>query len=154
MSDSALHPVTQRNQTGNFVRYALAAVAGAVVAALAVNLLTPQNSFALPDGAMGTADGVFAVPAQLTSEVHGLYLIDTRNETILLYSYGGSRARSLRLLSARSFQYDRRLTNFNTARPSPDQVRELLEAPPHTPPEQPQEDTEPAPGETLESPGK
>ena len=153
MSDSALHPVAGQNRTSGFARYALVAVAGAAVAVLAVSLLAPQSSLALPDGAPTAADGVFAVPAQLTSDVHGLYLIDTRNETILLYSYS-PRSRNLRLLSARSFQYDRRLTNFNTDKPSPDQVRELLEIPTPTPPKQPKKDTQRVVPRVLEPPGK
>ena len=153
MNGSALHPVAGRNRTSGFVRYALVAVAGAAVAIVAVSLLTPQSSLALPDGALGTADGVFAVPAQLTSDVHGLYLIDTRNETILLYSYS-PRSRNLRLLSARSFQYDRRLTNFNTDRPSPDQVRQLLETPTPTTPVKLKKDTMRAIDESIESPSK
>ena len=54
-------------------------------------------------------------------------MIDTQNQTILLYSYGGPWAQGLSLMSARSFRYDRELVDFNSGKPSPQDVRQLLE---------------------------
>ncbi|MCK4959145.1 MAG: hypothetical protein KAT00_07085, partial [Planctomycetes bacterium] len=39
----------------------------------------------------------------------------------------GTTTSKLRLLAARSWEYDRLLKEYNTADPRPDQVRELLE---------------------------
>ena len=109
-------------------RYILAAVGGALIVYLLGGIFSPAPTLALPqEGTLGS-QAVMAVPAQLASDVYGLYLIDLENQTILLYSYGGPWAEGLRLLSARSFKYDRKLLDFNAGKPSPQDVRQLLEA--------------------------
>ena len=115
-------------------KYILAGIIGALAACLAISVLTPASTFALSEFGPGSADGVFAVQANLGTNVHGLYLIDTKNQTILLYRYGGIRSRGLSLLCARSFRYDRQLLDFNSGKPSPDEVRELVEAASKAPP--------------------
>ena len=109
-------------------KYILAAVIGALVVYLLGGFLTPSATLALPQEGPVGAEGVLAVPAQLTADAYGLYLIDLRNQTILLYTYGGPWARGLRLISARSFQYDRELVDFNSGEPSPQDVQKLIEA--------------------------
>ena len=113
---------------GTLGRYILAAVAGALIVYLLGSLFSPAPTLALPqEGPIGS-QAVMAVPAQLASDAYGLYLIDLENQTILLYSYGGPWAKGLRLLSARSFRYDRMLVDFNAGKPSPQDVKQLLEA--------------------------
>ena len=119
---------------GALGKYILAGIIGDLAACLAISVLTPATTFALSEFGPSSADGVFAVQANLGTNIHGLYLIDTKNQTILLYRYGGIRSRGLSLLSARSFRYDRQLLDFNSGKPSPDEVRELVEAAPKPPP--------------------
>ena len=108
-------------------KYVLAGAIGALVVYLASSFFTPAPTLALPqEGAVG-AQGFLAVPAQLSSDAYGLYLIDLRNQTILLYGYGGTWSKGLRLISARSFRYDRQLEDFNSDKPSPQDVQQLLE---------------------------
>ena len=109
-------------------RYILAGVIGALAAYLAGALFTPAPTLALPQDVPACAGGVLAVPAQLASDAYGLYLIDLRNQTILLYGYGGPWSRGLQLLSARSFRYDRQLVDFNSGKPSPQDVQQLIDA--------------------------
>ena len=109
-------------------KYILAGIIGALVAGLAISVFSPSRTLALSQIDPGGADGVFAVQAQLSSNAYGIYLIDTRNQTILLYTYGGPWARGFRLLSARSFRYDRELLDFNSGKPSPREVQELIES--------------------------
>ena len=109
-------------------KYLLAGIIGALVACLAISIFSPAPTLALSQMGPGGADGVFAVQAQLSSDAYGLYLIDTKNQTILLYSYGGPWARGFRLLSARSFRYDRQLLEFHAGKPSPREIKELLES--------------------------
>ena len=106
--------------------YILVGVVGAVVGCFVFSVLRPSTSLALPDGGAVSANGLFAVQARLSEEVYGLYLIDTENQTLLLYSYGGPFSRGLRLLSARSFRYDRQLVDFNAGKPSPDEIEKLI----------------------------
>ena len=108
-------------------KYVLAAVIGAFLAYVAGSFFTPATTLALPEPGSASAEGVLAVPAQLASQSYGLYLIDLNNQTILLYSYGGPWSRGLRLMSARSFRYDRQLLDFNSGKPSPQDVQQLIE---------------------------
>ncbi len=114
-------------------KYILAGLIGALAACLAISVFTPATTLALSEAYPPSADGLFAVQARLGSDIYGLYLIDTRNQTILLYRYGGLGARGLSLLCARSFRYDRQLLDFNTGKPSPQEVRKLIEAASETP---------------------
>ncbi len=115
-------------------KYILAAIVGALVTCLVISVFTPGTTLALSEFGPPGADGVFAVQARLSADTYGLYLIDTKNQTILLYRYGGIRARGLSLLSARSFRYDRQLLDFNAGKPSPQDVRKRVEAVSKPPP--------------------
>ena len=112
----------------NLGKYILAALFGALAACLAVSLFAARPSLALSEFGPLAADGILAVQARLSSDTYGLYLIDTQNQTVLLYGYGGPFSRGLHLLSARSFRYDRQLLDFNAGKPSPREVRQLIEA--------------------------
>ncbi len=114
-------------------KYILAGLIGALAACLAVSVFTPATTLALSQDYPPSADGLFALEARLSSGVYGLYLIDTRNQNILLYRYGGPGSKGLRLLAARSFRYDRQLLDFNSGKPSPRDVRMWIEATPKTP---------------------
>ena len=70
--------------------------------------------------------GVFIAPAQFSSNIWGVYLLDVDQQTICAYSVSGNPPQ-LRLMAARNFRYDRRLGNYNIAGPSALEVKELLE---------------------------
>ncbi len=107
-------------------KYVLAAIIGGLATCLVISIFAPATTLALSEFDPPGADGVFALPARLSADAYGLYLIDTQNQTILLYRYGSRGARGLSLLSARSFRYDRQLLNFNAGKPSPQEVHQLL----------------------------
>ena len=130
MGDYQPQSSTSHLRRSSLGKYILAAVIGALIAYVAGSVLTPDTTFALPQAASASAEGILAVQARLSSEAYGLYLIDLKNQTILLYGYGGPWARGLRLLSARSFRFDRQLVDFNSGQPSPQDVQKLLEAVP------------------------
>ena len=113
---------------GSWGKYTLAAIIGALATCLIISIFTPATTLAVPKFGQPGAEGIFAIQARLSSAAYGLYLVDTRNQTILLYKYGGTRAKGLSLLSARSFRYDRQLLDFNAGKPSPQDVRKLVEA--------------------------
>ncbi|MCK5225253.1 MAG: hypothetical protein KAQ89_00905 [Planctomycetes bacterium] len=77
----------------------------------------------------GIQNGMLVIPVQLERDGYGLAMIDTVNETLLVYqlSSRGSAHNRLKLLAARSFKYDRMLQQYNTAEPKPQQVKMLLE---------------------------
>ena len=121
------HSQARRSSLG---KYILAAVIGALIVYVAarISIFTPAATLALPEASAVSSEGVLAIQAHLSSDVYGLYLIDLKNQTILLYGYGGPWSRGLRLLSARSFQYDRKLLDFNSGKPSPREVQQLIES--------------------------
>lgn len=125
-------PPMPRPPAGRGLVYALWANA-ALLAVIAVILLargervpgllsvaSAQNTPPIAGGG-----GVFIMPAQFARETWGTYLLDVDNQTIAAYVFTPTR-RQLELVAARSYRYDRALENFNTAAPSPSEVRELL----------------------------
>ncbi len=71
-----------------------------------------------------------AVPLQLKPGSQALALIDHDNETICLYEYQYNRQKHERLvlLATRSFKYDRQLEAFNTASPTPMDIKRLIDS--------------------------
>ena len=80
-----------------------------------------QRQPALAGGA-----GIFIAPAQFSTSTWGCYLMDVDQQTLCAYQYLPGE-RQLKLVAARNFRYDRRLGNFNTANPSPLEVKDLSE---------------------------
>ncbi|MFA5253028.1 MAG: hypothetical protein WC454_10660 [Phycisphaerae bacterium] len=72
---------------------------------------------------------IMVVPIQIERDKYGLAMVDTVGQTLWIYELNGTGpAHSrLKLLAARSWQYDRLLKQYNTAEPKPEQVRMLLE---------------------------
>ena len=70
--------------------------------------------------------GLFLMPAQLSTNAWGCYVMDVDRQTLLVYQYqsGGT---MLKLLAARDFTYDRRLRNFNTD-PKPGDIKAMTDA--------------------------
>ncbi len=78
----------------------------------------------------GSGDGnIMVVPVQTARDSYGLAMVDQAEKTLWIYEITprGTTTSKLRLLAARSWEYDRLLKEYNTADPRPDQVRELLE---------------------------
>lgn len=73
---------------------------------------------------------ITAVPVQLSRDAYGLAMIDTQTQTLWLYEFNtrGQAFDHLRLIAARSFKYDRQLTEWNTAAPTPTQVKQIVES--------------------------
>jgi hypothetical protein len=74
---------------------------------------------------IGGGAGVFIVPGQFSDRTWGCYLMDVDAETLCAYQYFGG-DKQLRLVASRYFRFDRRLKNFNSPNPSPDEVSQLV----------------------------
>lgn len=72
---------------------------------------------------------ILVVPIQIERDKYGVAMVDTVGQTLWIYELNntGPAHSRLRLLAARSFQYDKLLKQYNTAEPKPEQVRMLLE---------------------------
>jgi hypothetical protein len=77
----------------------------------------------------GTESGILVIPVQIERDSYGLAMVDTVGQTLWIYELNsrGPVHNRLRLLAARSWRYDRRLQQYNTAEPRPEQVKRLLE---------------------------
>jgi hypothetical protein len=76
-----------------------------------------------------TEGRILVIPIQIERENYGLAMVDTVGQTLWIYeinSHGPAHNR-LRLLAARSWQYDRLLKDLNTAEPKPEEVKMMLE---------------------------
>ena len=74
-------------------------------------------------------NGIVVVPIQIARDSYGIAMVDKDAETMWIYelnSRGPAHSR-LRLLAARSWRYDTLLQEFNTAEPTPEQIKALLE---------------------------
>ena len=73
---------------------------------------------------------ITAVPVQLGRDTYGLAMIDTGTQTLWIYEFNtrGQTFDQLRLIAARSFEYDRKLSEWNTAAPTPTQVKQIVES--------------------------
>jgi hypothetical protein len=123
-----------RRRRRNPVAIALYVNAAILLVILGVLLATRNDStFTLTPSALAQAQpaiaggaGVFIAPAQFSSNVWGVYLLDVDQQTICAYTVSGSPPQ-LRLTAARNFRYDRKLGNYNIAGPSANEVKEMLE---------------------------
>jgi len=72
---------------------------------------------------------IIVIPVQIARDSFGLAMVDTVGQTLWIYELNnrGPTYNRLRLLAARSWQYDRLLKQYNTAEPKPEQVKILLD---------------------------
>ncbi len=95
-------------------------------------MLEQNTAQAMPLSSATTLDGdnssVIAIPIMLGQGLQGIALIDKTHYTISIYQYRGLRygKGGLVLLAVRSYKYDCQLENFNTAKPFPSEVKQLL----------------------------
>ena len=111
-------------------------VNAALLATIVIVLLARSGSPSFPNFAspaygqqmpIGGGGGVFIVPGQFSVNTWGCYLMDIDAQTLCAYQFYPA-DKQLRLIAARYFRYDRRLHNFNTGTPSPDEVNSLVTA--------------------------
>ncbi len=68
--------------------------------------------------------GIFVMPAQLSGNTWGCYLIDVDRSTLCCYQYLPG-TRELQFVAARNYRNDTQLSNFNTS-PSPADIQNLV----------------------------
>lgn len=113
-------------------------VNGALLLAILVAVMSSGNGSRFPSilpAAYGAAPaapqpiagggGLYLMPAQFTQNQWGCYVMDVDAQTLAAYRWFDGE-KKLRLVAARSFRNDRKLQNFNTDNPTPDEVARLL----------------------------
>jgi hypothetical protein len=119
----------RRNQPLVIALYINAALLLAIAVALFSGGRMPavfNEAYAAPPAPQPIAggSGIYLMPAQFSEKNWGCYIMDVDAQTLCAYQYFQNK---LRLVAARDFRNDRRLRNFNTDNPSPDEVAELVE---------------------------
>jgi hypothetical protein len=119
----------RRNKPLLIALYLNAALLGAVLLVLLtrgpeVSLLPSAYGQGHPPIAGGA--GLFMMPGQFSERTFGVYIMDVDANTLCAYQYIPGE-RNLRLVAARHFRHDRRLQNYNTENPTPEEVRVLVE---------------------------
>ena len=101
----------------------------AVVGLLVVGGKLRSQADVMGQSAGGRGENIMVVPVQLGRDSYGIAMVDTVGKTLWLYdvSSRGSARGGLRLLAARSWEYDRLLRDYNSGEPRPGQVRDILE---------------------------
>jgi hypothetical protein len=69
--------------------------------------------------------GLFATPGQITADTYGVYLVDSRTNTMAVYQWVPGNAGKLKLVAARNCTFDLQLDEYNTE-PSPAEIRQLV----------------------------
>ncbi len=114
--------------SSNLLRFTTGAAVGLLAAVLLFHTpaqLHPAQAAADLTG----APAILAVPIQISRENQGIALIDTRSRTLWIYEFFDRQTgfKQIRLMAARSWEYDRLLTEWNSAEPTPQQIRTVLE---------------------------
>lgn len=99
------------------------------LAAAALLFHSPFQPFPARAAESLSSSTILAVPVQISRDNQGLAIIDTRNRTIWVYEFFDRQTgfKQIRLMAARSWEYDRLLTEWNSADPTPQQIRTILE---------------------------
>lgn len=107
-------------------RWLIVIFLGAIAACLLIEVGWTASAARAQVAGTGGAPQAFAVAGKVTPETYGLYLIDLKQSTICVYQYLPA-SRKLRLMAARSFAFDRLLEDFNNEKPTPREVKKLVE---------------------------
>lgn len=83
------------------------------------------SAFGQPrQGPIAGGGGLFIMPAQLTRDTWGCYLMDVDRGTLCVYKYYDG-SKQLQFVASRNFTNDTKLANFNTD-PRPQDIAELV----------------------------
>src|SRR5207237_4640462 len=111
---------------------ALYVVAALLAANLIATLARSDSPNILPaafaqarQGPIAGGGGLFVMPAQLSGNTWGAYLMDIDKGTLCVYQYFPG-TKQLQFIASRKFTNDTRLENFNTT-PTPSEIVDLVE---------------------------
>ncbi|MDP6543108.1 MAG: hypothetical protein QGH60_03900 [Phycisphaerae bacterium] len=69
---------------------------------------------------------MLVVGGQITKDSYGLYLVDMKRQSLCVYQWLPG-TRKLRLMAARTLKYDVQLDEYNVDKPTPSDVKRLVE---------------------------
>lgn len=74
----------------------------------------------------GGGNDMLVVGGQITKDSYGLYLVDMKRKSLCVYQWLPA-SRKLRLMAARTLEYDVQLDEYNADKPTPRDVKRLVE---------------------------
>ncbi len=112
----------------DLLRFTTGMLIGLLAAGLLFNIPGRPGTVRAGSDQPGNAS-ILVVPIQISRENQGIAMVDTRNRTIWIYELFDRQTgfKQIRLMAARSWEYDRLLTEWNSADPTPQQIRTILE---------------------------
>ncbi len=121
---AAIAPIPRQRQTVLWIIALLLAVIATTLLTRGrgQSMLTP----AFADSPMVGARGIFAFTGQLDKNSYGVYMMDVDNRTLWCYQYLPA-TRKMRLVAARSFDYDRYLEDYCNDGPTKEEVKGILD---------------------------
>jgi hypothetical protein len=102
-------------------------IAAVVLVSMAVGFLLAGGGV-LPKASgqgEGMTSGVICVVGEQYTGYAPIVVVDVPDQSVLVYEYSYS-ARQIRLTSARTFRFDKLLTDFQTAAPTVEEVRKRV----------------------------
>ncbi len=102
---------------------------GVVITLLVLILVKNSPNYVVAQGGGGSGAGhVFAVVGNKQANRESFYLVDTRQEVIMVYEYG-VQGEGLGLVTTRSYRYDKQLEQYGKTYfgPKVDKIRKELE---------------------------
>jgi hypothetical protein len=122
----APRPAPRDRQT---VLWVIALLLAVIATALVVRREGPGWApLAFADTPMAGARGIFAFTGQIDRDRYGLFMMDVDSRNVWCYEYLPTTTRKVRLVFARSFDYDRYLEDYNNDKDTnPQMIRLLLE---------------------------
>ena len=107
------------------VQWVIVAVLSVIAACLMLELGFGASSATAQVTSVGGND-MLVVGGQITKDSYGLYLVDMKRQSLCVYQWLPG-TRKLRLMAARTFKYDVQLDEYNADKPTPRDVKRLVE---------------------------
>jgi hypothetical protein len=122
---SELHSKTPVASNSRMAQWIIVALLSVIATCLLMEIGFGASAATAQVTSVGGGD-VLVVGGQITKDSYGLYLVDTKRQALAVYQWlPGSR--KLRLMAARTFKYDIQLDEYNADKPTPSEVKRLVE---------------------------
>lgn len=119
------HSQSTRTASPGAARWLIVILLAAIATCLLIEVGAGVSPVSAAPAEVPEADSTIVVSGKVTSDSYGMYLVDLKRRTICVYQWLPS-SRKFRLMAARNFSYDVQLEDFNNAKPTPREVRELI----------------------------
>jgi len=100
----------------------IVAIQGMVIAALVAFIVIGRSGSSAEAQVAPSSEGLVLEPVHLVNTVSIAYVVDPRNERLLVYEY--ELKRGLRLVAARNIKWDLKMESYNALPPKVSEVRD------------------------------